>query len=186
MCILLPPHYICSSVFLVLSTVLTLPLYNHILALVVSTNQFSPSLYSFHLYNFHFITIISGVHKSQATKLCTLVPNICGCLVQQLLHVTFLAPTTVRCLLYFCKIFTHLYYLIMAFSFSVLFPSFKGNTRVSQMKNLKFVINNRNFGPLSCKLVSVLQRACRMACRWQHSADARTPSQYQYKDGCPT
>jgi len=53
-------------------------------------------------------------------------------------------------------------------------------------ENLKFVIKNRNFAPLSCRLVSVLQTACRMACRWQHSADARTPSQYQYKDGCPT
>ena len=53
-------------------------------------------------------------------------------------------------------------------------------------ENLKFVIKNRNFAPLSCKLVRVLQTACIMACRWQHSADARTPSQYQYKDGCPT
>ena len=53
-------------------------------------------------------------------------------------------------------------------------------------ENLKFVIKNRNFAPLSCKLVSVPQTACRMTCRWQHSADARTPSQYQYKDGCPT
>jgi len=53
-------------------------------------------------------------------------------------------------------------------------------------ENLKFVTKNRNFMPLSCKLVSVLQTACRMACRWQHSVDARTPSQYQYKDGCPT
>ena len=53
-------------------------------------------------------------------------------------------------------------------------------------ENLKFVIKNRNFAPLSCKLVSVLQTACRMACRWQHSVDARTPSQCQYKDGCPT
>ena len=53
-------------------------------------------------------------------------------------------------------------------------------------ENLKFVIKNRNFLPLSCKLVSVLQTACRMACRWQRSADALTPSQYQYKDGCPT
>ena len=53
-------------------------------------------------------------------------------------------------------------------------------------ENLKFVIKNRNFAPLSCKLVSVLQTACRMACRWQHSADARTPSQYQYKDGSLT
>ena len=53
-------------------------------------------------------------------------------------------------------------------------------------ENLKFVIKNRNFAPLSCKLASMLQTACRMACRWQHSADARTPSQYQYKDGCPT
>ena len=52
-------------------------------------------------------------------------------------------------------------------------------------ENLKFVIKNRNFAPLSCKLVSVLQTACRMACRWQHTADARTLSQYQYKDGCP-
>ena len=39
-------------------------------------------------------------------------------------------------------------------------------------ENLKFVIKNRNFAPLSYKLVSVLQTACRMACRWQHSADA--------------
>jgi len=31
----------------------------------------------------------------------------------------------------------------------------------------------------------MLQTACRMACRWQHSADAQTPSQYQYK-GCLT
>jgi len=54
------------------------------------------------------------------------------------------------------------------------------------MKTLNFVIKNRNFAPLSCKLVSVLQTACRMACRWQHSADARTPSQYQNKNGCPT
>jgi hypothetical protein len=46
---------------------------------------------------------------------------------------------------------------------------------------LKFVIKIRNFAPLSCKLVRLLQTACRMACRWQHSADARTPSQYQYK-----
>jgi len=53
-------------------------------------------------------------------------------------------------------------------------------------ENLKFVIKNLNFAPLSSKLVSVLQTVCRMACRWQHSADARTPSQYQYKDGCPT
>ena len=53
-------------------------------------------------------------------------------------------------------------------------------------ENLKFVIKNRNFAPLSCKLVSVLQTACRMACRWQRSADARILSQYQYKDGCPT
>ena len=53
-------------------------------------------------------------------------------------------------------------------------------------ENLKFVIENRNFAPLFFKLVSVLQTVCRMACRWQHSADARTPSQYQYKDGCPT
>ena len=53
-------------------------------------------------------------------------------------------------------------------------------------KNFKFVIKNRNFALLTCKLVSVLQIACRMGCRWQHSADARTPSQYQYKDGCPT
>jgi len=53
-------------------------------------------------------------------------------------------------------------------------------------ENLKFVIKNWNFKPLSCKLVSVLQTACRMTCRWQHSADARTASQYQYKDGCPT
>jgi len=53
-------------------------------------------------------------------------------------------------------------------------------------ENLKFVIKNLNFAPLSSKLVSVLQTVCRMACRWQHGADARTPSQYQYKDGCPT
>ena len=33
-------------------------------------------------------------------------------------------------------------------------------------ENLKFVIKNRNFAPLSCELVSVLQTACRMACRW--------------------
>ena len=39
-------------------------------------------------------------------------------------------------------------------------------------ENFKFVIKNRNFAPLSCKLVSVLKTACRMACRWQHSADA--------------
>jgi len=38
-------------------------------------------------------------------------------------------------------------------------------------ENLKFVIKNRNFTLLSCK-VSVLQTACRMACRWKHSADA--------------
>ena len=53
-------------------------------------------------------------------------------------------------------------------------------------ENLKFVMKIRNFTPLSCKLVSMLQIACRMACRWQHSADTRTPPQYQYKDGCPT
>ena len=53
-------------------------------------------------------------------------------------------------------------------------------------ENLKFVIKNRNFAPLSCKLVRVLQTACRMACRWQHSAGVRTPPQYQYKNGCPT
>ena len=53
-------------------------------------------------------------------------------------------------------------------------------------EKLKFVIKNGNFKPLSCKLVSMPQTACRKACRWQHSADARTPSQYQYKDGCPT
>ena len=53
-------------------------------------------------------------------------------------------------------------------------------------ENLKFVIKNRNFALLSCKLVSVLQTASRMACRWQHIADAKTQSQYQYKDGCPT
>ena len=53
-------------------------------------------------------------------------------------------------------------------------------------EKLKFVIKNRNFALLSCKLVRVLQAACRMACRWQHSADAPTLSQYQYKEGCPT
>ena len=53
-------------------------------------------------------------------------------------------------------------------------------------ENLKFVIKYRNYAPLYCKFVRVLQTACRMACRWQHSADARTPSQYQYKDGCHT
>ena len=51
---------------------------------------------------------------------------------------------------------------------------------------MKVVMKNLNFAPLTCKLVSVQQTACRMACRWQHSADARTSSQYQYKDGCPT
>jgi len=53
-------------------------------------------------------------------------------------------------------------------------------------ENLKFVIKNQNFAPLSCKFVSMQQTACRMAYRWQHSADALTPSQYQHKDGCPT
>ena len=61
-------------------------------------------------------------------------------------------------------------------------PFFVGESN----ENLKIVIKNGNFAPLSCKLVSMLQTACRMACSWQHSADARTPSQYQYKDGCPT
>ena len=39
-------------------------------------------------------------------------------------------------------------------------------------ENLKFVIKNRHFAPLPCKLVSVLQTACRMACKRQNSADA--------------
>ena len=39
--------------------------------------------------------------------------------------------------------------------------------------------------PLSCKLVGMLQTACRMACRLQHSADARTLSHHQYKMAAP-
>ena len=69
-------------------------------------------------------------------------------------------------------------------------PTFRASTNIlyegESKENLKFVIKHRNFASLACKLVSVLQTACRMACRWQHSADARTPPQFQYKDGCPT
>ena len=52
-------------------------------------------------------------------------------------------------------------------------------------ENLKFVIKNRNFAPLSCELVSVLQTACRMACRWQHTADARTRHSISIKMAAP-
>jgi hypothetical protein len=38
----------------------------------------------------------SGVHKSRATKFCTLVPNICGPSVGNLLRVALLAPRILR------------------------------------------------------------------------------------------
>ena len=38
----------------------------------------------------------AGVHKFQATKFCTLAPNICGSSIQSLFHVILLGPTILK------------------------------------------------------------------------------------------
>ena len=91
---------------------------------------------------------------------------------------TVISEGTLKSFVNSCDIFTCPPYVC----FIAVWTSYKGESN----ENLKFVIKYRNFAPLSCKLLSMLHTACRMACRWQHSADARTPSQYQYKDGCLT
>ena len=89
-------------------TVLIFPFSIHILTLVISANQLSPSLYNFHLYNFHFNSIISGVHKFRATEFCTLGSDICGWVAPR--YPSRAQNSEVACI-FLKKIWTHLYYL---------------------------------------------------------------------------
>lgn len=56
---------------------------------------------------------MSGIQKSQATKLCAFVPNILGSLVCNLLPVTQLAPKLSKWLLDFCKMCAALLYVMV-------------------------------------------------------------------------
>jgi len=50
------------------------------------------------------MTVNARVYKSRATRFCTAAPNINSSSVPNLLHVTILSPTTLKCLLDFWKI----------------------------------------------------------------------------------
>jgi hypothetical protein len=44
----------------------------------------------------YFLCTCSGVHNTQVTKFCMMAPNICGCSVWNLLHVTPVVPRILR------------------------------------------------------------------------------------------